>query len=109
MEEILCGTKLTPAIQDGYEAWYYEVQIVLQVSILASGISVVLRIPMNSKSATFNLLRSIPLYQLNEDGSTASWYQFRHDYLAIATDKSRYAQLRVATLQQRFGTNEALS
>ena len=89
MEEVHRGTKLTPAIQVGYEATYYEVQIVLQVSILASGISVVLGIPMNSKSATFNILRAIPWYKPNEDGSTASLYHFRHDYLAIATDKSQ--------------------
>ena len=31
-------------------------------------------------------------------------YQFRHDYLAIATDKSQYAKLGVATLQCS-GTN----
>ena len=47
MEEVHRGTKLTPAIQVGYEATYYEVQIVLEVSILASGISVVLGKPMN--------------------------------------------------------------
>ena len=41
MEEVHCGTKLTPAIPIGYEATYYEVQIVLEVFILASGISVV--------------------------------------------------------------------
>ena len=60
---------------------------------------------MNSKSATFNILRAIPVYQPNEDGSTASLYQFRHDFLAIATDKSQYAELGVATLQQCSGTN----
>ena len=84
---------------------YYEVQIVLENSILASGISVLLGIPMNSKSATFKILRANPLYQPNEDGSTASLYQFRHDYLAIATDKSQYAELGVATLQQCSGRN----
>ena len=105
MEEVHRGTKLTPAIQVGYEATYYEVQIVLEVSSLAFGISVVLGRPMNSKSATFNILRAIPLYQPNEDGSTASLYQFRQDYLAIATDKSQYAELGVATLQQCSGTN----
>ena len=62
MEEVHRGTKLTPVIQVGYDATYYEVQIVLEVSMLASGISVVLGIPMNSKSATFNILRAIPLY-----------------------------------------------
>ena len=80
MEEVHRGTKLTPAIQVGYEATYYEIQIVLEVSILAFGISVVLGISMNSISATFNILRAIPLYQPNGDGSTASLYQFSHDY-----------------------------
>ena len=98
MEEVHRGTKLTPTIQVGYEATYYEVQIALEVSILASGISVVLGIPRNSKSATFIILLAIPLYQPNEDGSTASLYQLRHDYLAFATDKSQYAELAVATL-----------
>ena len=32
-------------------------------------------------------------------------YQFRHDYLAIATDKSQYAELGVPTLQQCSGTD----
>ena len=105
MEEVDRGTKLPPAIQVDCEATYYEVQIVLEVPILASGICVVLGIPMNSKSATFNILRAIPLYQPNEDGSTASLYQFRHDFLAIATGKSQYAELGVATLQQCSGTN----
>ena len=77
----------------------------LEVSILASGISVVLGIPMNSKSAKFIIFRAIPLYQPNEDGSTASLYPFRHDYLAIATNISQYAELGVATLQQCSGTN----
>ena len=60
---------------------------------------------MNPKSATFNILRAITLYQPNEDGSTACLYQFRRDCLAIATDKSQYAELGVATLQQCSGTN----
>ena len=60
---------------------------------------------MNSKSVTFNILRAIPFYQPNEDGSTASLYQFRHEYLATATVKSQYAELGVATLQQCSGTN----
>ena len=89
MEEVHRGTKLTPAMQVGYDATYCEVHFVLGVSILASGISVVLGIPMKSKSATFNILHAVPLCQPNEDGSTASLYQFHHDFLAIVTDKSQ--------------------
>ena len=48
-DEILRGTKLTPAIHVGQEAIYYEIQMVLEVSLLPKGISVVLGVPMNSK------------------------------------------------------------
>ena len=88
-----------------YEATYYEVQFDLEVSILASGISVVVGIPMNSTSALFNILHAVPWYQPSEDGSTPCLYQFCHYYSAIATDKSQYAELGVATLQQCSGTN----
>ena len=98
-------SKLTPVIPVAYDATYYEVQIVLEVSILAFAIAVVLGRTMNSKSATFNILRTLPLYQRKEDGSTASLNQLRHDYLAFATDKSPYAELAVATLKQCSGTN----
>ena len=74
MEEVDRCRKLTPAIQEDNEATCYEIQIVLQVSISTSGISVKLRKPLNSKSATFNIIRAIPMYQANEDGSIASVY-----------------------------------
>ena len=41
-EEIRWGTKLTPAIQIGFEDTYYEVQIVLEVTILQEGLSIIL-------------------------------------------------------------------
>ena len=44
------------------------------------------------------------MYQPNEDVSIVSLYQFRHEYLAIATDISQYAELGVAKLQQCSGT-----
>ena len=105
MGEVHRGTKPTLAIQVSYKATYCEVEFVLQVSILASGIFVVLGTPMNSKSATFNILRAIPLYQPNEDSSIVSLYQFPHDYLAIATDKSQYVKWGIATLQQCSSKN----
>ena len=80
MEEVHRGRKLTPCIQLGYEATYYGVQIELEVSILASGFTVVLGIPMNSKSATFKILRAITLYQPNGYGSTGSLYHFCYDH-----------------------------
>ena len=105
MEEVHRGTKLTPAIQACYETKYYEVQFVLEASIPASGISSVLGIPLNPKSATFNILRAIPLSQPNENGSTTSRYQFRHDFLSFEFDKYHYSELEVATLQNFSGMN----
>ena len=68
-EAIRRGTKLTPAIQVAFEANYCEVQIVLDVTVLQEGLSIVLVIPMNSKSSTFDVYRAIPLHQPNEDGT----------------------------------------
>ena len=104
-EEIRRGTKLTPAIQVGFEATYYEVQIVLEVTVLQEGLSIVLGIPMNSKSSTFDVYRAIPLHQPNEDGTTASVYRFFHEFVAVATDNSQYAELNATTLSQCSGTN----
>ena len=105
MKEVHRGTKLSPAIQVGYDATYYEVQIVWAVSILASGISVVLCSEDRwiQSLPNFNVLRVIALYQPKRDDSTASFYQFLHDYLAIATDKSQYAEIGVSTLQECSG------
>ena len=103
MKEVDRGIELTPVIQIGYEAKYYEVQIVLEVSILASGISAVLGMPVKICQIQFfpcNSIVSAP----NENGSTASLYQFRHDYSATATDKYRYAELGVTTLQRCSGS-----
>ena len=71
-EEIRRGTKLTPEIQIGFEATHCEVQIVIEVTVLQEGLSIVLGIPMNSKSFTFEVYRAIPLHQPNEDATTAS-------------------------------------
>ena len=104
-EQIRRGTKLTPAIQIGFEATYYEVQLVLEVTVLQEGLSTILGIPMNSKSYTFDVYRAIPLHQPNEDGTTASVYRFPHEIVAIATDKSQYAELSATTLSQCSGRN----
>ena len=88
VEKVHRGTKSRPAIQVGYGAMYSEVRIVLEVSILASGISVAPGLSMNSISSKISILRATPMYQPNEDGSIASLYQFRYNYLAISTEKS---------------------
>ena len=99
-EEFRKGSKLTPAIPSGFEAIYYELQIVLEVTMLPKGFSFVLGIPMNSKSATYSVFQAEPLYQPNDDGKTASVYQFPKPYVAIATDNTNFAELAAATLQQ---------
>ena len=79
-DEILRGTKLSPAIRNGHEAIYYEIQLVLEVTFLSSGLSVVLGIPMNSKSPNFDIYLATPLYQPNVDGNNASLYQFANSF-----------------------------
>ena len=74
--ELRKGSKLTRAIPSGFEAIYYELQIVLEVTLLPKGISFVLGIPMNSKSATYNVFQAEPFYQRNDDGKTTSVCQF---------------------------------
>ena len=58
-EESYRGTKLTPAIQPGFEAVYYEIQLVLLVTLIPRGISVVLGVPMNSRVFHF---QRVPCY-----------------------------------------------
>ena len=65
IEEIRRGTKLTPAIQVGFEATYYEIQIVLEVTVLDEGLSIVLVLPMNSKSSTCDVCRAILCATIN--------------------------------------------
>ena len=73
--------------------------------MLPKGISFVLGIPMNSKSATYNVFQAEPLHQPNDDGKTASVYQFPKPYVAIATDNTNFAELSASTLQQCTGSN----
>ena len=103
-DEIFRGTKLSPAIRAGQEAIYYEIQMVLEVSLLSRGISVVLGIPMNSKKP-FNVFQATPLYQPNDDGDTASIYHFSNSLLAVSTENKRFAELDASSLQQCSGNN----
>ena len=77
-EEFQKCNKLTPALPSAFEAIYYELQKVLEVTMLPKGISFVLGIPIKSKSPTYNVFQAKPLYQPNDDGKTASVYQFRN-------------------------------
>ena len=105
VEDFRKSSKLTPAIPSGFEAIYYELKIVLEVTMLPKGISFVLGIPMNSKSATYNVFQAKPVYQPHDDGKTASVYQFPKPYVAIATDNTNLAELAASTLQQCTGSN----
>ena len=106
-EEIRRGTKLTPAIQIGFEATYYGVQIVLEVTILQEGLSIVLGIPMTTKSSTFDVYRAIPLHQPNEDGTISSVYHSSHEFLAIATNNPQYTELSATTYPQSTFWNKS--
>ena len=92
-EEFRKVGKLTPVIPSGFESIFYELQIVLEVTMLSRGISFVLGIPMNSKSATYNVFQGKPLYQRNDDGKTASVYQFPKPNVAISTDNTNFAEI----------------
>ena len=104
-DEILRGTKLSPANRVGHEAIYYEIQLVLEVTFHSSGLSVVLEIPMNSKSSTFEIHFATPLYQPNADGDTAFLYQISNPFLALSTENTQFAELGASTLQQCSGNN----
>ena len=73
--------------------------------MLPKGVSFVLGIPMNSKSATYNFFQAKPLYQFYDDGKKASVYQFPKPYGAIASDNTSFAELAPSTLQQCSGSN----
>ena len=85
------------------EAIYYEMQLVLEVSLLCQGILVVLGIAMNSRSSC-NVYHATALHQRN-DGDTASIYQLANPFLAISEDNTKFAELRATTLQQWSGKN----
>ena len=104
-DEILRGTKLSLAIRVGHKAIHYEIQLALEITFLSRGLSVVLGIPMNSTSSTFDIYLATPLYQPNADGNTASLYQFPNRFLAISTDSTQFAELGASTLQQCSGNN----
>ena len=61
------GTKLNPAIHPGFETVYHELQLVLDVTLIHRGISVVLGAPMNSESSAFYVYHATPLYEPTGD------------------------------------------
>ena len=104
-DEVTRGTKLSPAIRSGFEAIYYEIQLVREVTLIPRGISVILGIAMNLKFSAFDINHATPLYQPNNDEKTASLYKFTIPFLAISTDNTRFAEIGAHTLQQCSGNN----
>ena len=96
---------LPQSIRVGHEAIYYKIQLVLEVTLLSSGLSVVLGIPMNSKSSFFDIYLATPLYQPNADGDTASSYQVPNPFFSYFYYNNQFAELGASTLQQCSGNN----
>ena len=103
-EEIRRATKLTPAIQVGFEACHFEVQILFRANVLQV-LSIFLGTPVNSQSSTVDIYRAISFPQYNHDETTASLYIFIKKLFSIATDNSHYADLSGAELSLRSRTN----
>ena len=74
------------------------IQLVLEVTLIPRGISVVLGVPKNSKSSTLNVYLVTPLYQPKCDNKTASLFQLAKPFLSVANDDSRYLDLNSSTL-----------
>ena len=66
-DEIMRGTKFSPAIRDGQEAIQYEIQLVLEVTHLPKGIFVVPGFRINSKKL-FIIYQATHLYHLYDEG-----------------------------------------
>ena len=103
-DENFRGTKLSSAIHAGQEAFCYEIQMVLEVSLLSQGIYVIHGIPRNTKK-TIQRIPGYPFYQPNDDGETASICHFSNSLLTVSTDKKRFAEIGASILQQYTGNN----
>ena len=104
-DEIRRDTNLSPSIQPWLEAIYYEINVVLDITLIPRGISIVLGIPLNCKSSTFVGYLAISLYQPNGDNKTASLYQFQKPSLAVSTDNSGFPGINSSTIQQYSGNH----
>ena len=59
-DEILLETKFSPTICIGHEAIYHAVQVVLEVTVLATGFYAVFGIPNNSRYSSFIFCHANP-------------------------------------------------
>ena len=60
------GTKVTFAIQFGFEETY-EIEVVLELTFLKQGISIMLGFPLTSESSTFDIYPALLLIQPSEN------------------------------------------
>ena len=104
-EEFRKGSKMSPALTSDFKDIHYELQIVLDVTMLPKGIYSVLGNPMNSNSATYKVFQAKPLHQPNDIVKTASFYQFPIACVVIARDNANFAELPASTLQHCTGSN----
>ena len=103
IDEIWKLIKHTTANRVDFQVTYFNVQIVLQLSVMQERLSVVLGNPINSESSTFNNYRAILIHQSIEDKTTASVCHSTNEYLTIATHNLQYVELSGTTLNQNLG------
>ena len=104
-KEFCKGSKLTRVIPSEFGAIFYELQILLEDTLLSKGICFALSNAMNSKSATQNVFQGGSFYQPKDDGKSACVYHFPKTYVMVATENTNFAELAASTLQQCTGSN----
>ena len=63
VDEVTHGRRLSLVIRPRFEAKFYEIQIFLEVTLIPQGISVILGIPMVSKSSRYDIYHATPFCQ----------------------------------------------
>ena len=85
-DEFLRGTKFSPAIRVGHEAIDHDIQLVLELALLSTGLSVVLGFLMNSKLSNFNIYHATPLINRTQTESLLLCINSLKLLSAISTD-----------------------
>ena len=66
-DEVTRGTKISTAKRHGFETKCYEIQLVLEVTLMPRGKSDISRMPKMLKFSKFDIYHANPLYQPNKD------------------------------------------
>ena len=104
-EQIRRVRKLTTAIQIGFEATSYKVQIFLEVTVWQGGLSIVLGKQNEFELVKLRYLLRHALHYPNKDETTTSVYRLSHEFVAVATDNSQNVEWSVTTHNQCSGTS----